>query len=144
MLDRGTFARIAVDSQPSYYSQRLQLASCKIQNHLSASYPGCPPQSGEVQCTGEGIGISKTQHGWDPTSRILKSKATLRHFVLLDHTTGKVVDSSLGIDFWLIRSWGVCQLSARQDVEIVIRSMTTSVSFGANGRTKNDEILSDT
>jgi hypothetical protein len=37
----------------------LQLAPRQIQDHLSASHPGSPPQGREIQGTREGIGIPK-------------------------------------------------------------------------------------
>jgi hypothetical protein len=44
-----------------------------------------------------------------------------------------MVHAALRINFWLVGARSVCELRARQDVEVVVCSMTTRVPFGANG-----------
>lgn len=90
----------------------LQLAPCKVQDHLSTGNPGGPPQREEIQGTGESIRIPETQHGRDPTSSILESKACFIHFVLFNGAAMKMVYTSLGIDLWFVGTWRVGELGA--------------------------------
>lgn len=45
------------------------------------------------------------------------------------------MNTSLGIDFWLKVSWSVGELSATDDVEVIICCVTAGVAFCANGST---------
>jgi hypothetical protein len=60
-----------------------------------------------------------------------------------------MVYATLGIDFWLVGARRVCELGARQDVEVVVCSVTARMPFGANGsafqevsanQSKNEEV----
>jgi len=72
-----------------------------------------------------------------------------------------MMNASLWIDFWLVRSWGVGELGAGQDVEIIVGCVAAGVTFGPNCSTwvhvnntlsrskesrltKDDEIFSNT
>jgi hypothetical protein len=44
----------------------------------------------------------------------------------------KMVHTTLRVDFWLIGSRSIGELSASQDVEVVIGGMTACVAFGAH------------
>lgn len=110
-----------------------QLESRQIRQNLSTRNIESPPHSRHIQRTGKCIGVSKEQHRWDPSSCILKSETSIFHLVLLDGTTMKMVNTSLRIDFWLVASWGVGELSSHENVEIVISGVTTSVTFCSNG-----------
>jgi hypothetical protein len=107
----------------------------QVLHHLSSSNPRRSPQSWRVQGTGQAIGESKEQHGWDPTSCVLEGEALLGHLVLLDRATLKMVDTALSPDFGLILARNVALLLARKDVEVVIGSVATSVTFSANSST---------
>ena len=110
-----------------------ELESRQIHHNLPPSNPSSPPQSREVQSAAQTIGKSKEQHGWDPSSRILQSKASLFHLVLLDGSTVKMVNASLRVDFRLKGSWSVGELSSNQNVEIVVSCVTAGVTFSSDG-----------
>jgi hypothetical protein len=44
----------------------------------------------------------------------------------------KMVHTTLRVDFWLIGSRSIGELSAFQDVEVVVGGMTACVAFGAH------------
>lgn len=122
------------------------------------------PKSREVKSAGKPIGETESKHRGNPTTGILQSEASIIHLVLLDLTTAQMVYAALRVDLGLVVACSrrVGSLSTLEDVEVVICSVATSVSFGSNGSayvfvspsiftnniandlTKDDQVLSNT
>lgn len=111
----------------------LQFSPQQIRDHLPSSDPRSPPQSRKIQSTGKTIRKSEEQHWRDPSTSVLKSKASFVHLVLLNSTTTKMMNTSLRIDFWLKVSWRVSELSTSDDVEVIICCVATRVAFCSDG-----------
>ena len=77
------------------------------------------------------------------TPSVLHGKATLVHLVLFRRSPRQQVDISRLVPLHLERTRLECPLLADQDVEVVIRSMQSTVSLGTEGRTKYNEIFGD-
>lgn len=65
------------------------------------------------------------------------------HLVLLRSSPWQQVDISRFIPLHLERTWPERPLFANEDVEVIIRGMQPTMSLGAEGRTKDDEIFSN-
>ena len=60
------------------------------------------PQGREVEGAGKAIGETESKHRRNPTTSILKSKASVVHLVLLDLAAAQVVYTALRVDFRLV------------------------------------------
>lgn len=109
-----------------------QLPPQQICNHLPSCNNTGPPKCREIKRTTKRIGISKAQHGRNPTSGILKSKTSIIHLILFYITSSQMVNTALGIDFWLVRTRDVGGLCSGEDVEVVVCCVTTCVTLCAN------------
>ena len=77
------------------------------------------------------------------TSSVFHCEAALVHLVLLRSSPWQQVNISRFVPLHLESAWSECPLLANEYVEVIIRSMQSSVSLGTKGRTKDDEIFSD-
>ena len=93
------------------------------------------PQSREVEGAGESICKAEPKHGRNPTTSILKGKASVIHLVLFDLSAAQMVDAALRVDFGLIvtGSRRIGGLGTLENVEIVVCSVAARVSFSSNG-----------
>ena len=111
----------------------LHLSLEQVGDHLPAGNARGSPQSREVKSAREGIGIAEEKHGRNPAAGVLERKARRVHLVLLNLAAAEVVDGTGRVDFGLVRTGDVGELSALEDVEVVICGVAASVSFSSNG-----------
>ena len=109
------------------------LETQQIQDHLPTSHPARIPQRRQVERAGEAISQTKRNHGRNPATRIFQRKAGRIHLVLLDGAAAEMMDGARRVDLRLERARRVGRLCALDDVEVVVSSMTASVTFGADG-----------
>lgn len=144
----------------SYLSS--DFANEEVGNHLSSGDAGSPVESGEVEGGRKGISEAEGQHGGNPscnqvfreiffiswdlehTSSILESEATLVHFVLLNMSSGKVVDGTGRVSFNLQTARSECPLLSNEDVKVVVGGVQTAVAFRTERGAENDQVLGDT
>lgn len=113
----------------------LQLELQQVANHLACGNACGGPQSREVECAGEGIGVAEEQHRGDPAAGVLEREARAVHLVLLDLAADQVVHGTGGVALGLEGSGNVGELLAVQDVEVVVRGVAAGVALGADGGT---------
>jgi hypothetical protein len=111
----------------------LELPFEGIGDHLATSDARGSPKGREVQGARKGIGVSKKQHRRDPATGIFQGEARLGHLVLLDLAAAKMVNGSSRVDLGLEFSRNVSDLSAGEDVEVVICGVATGVPFSSDG-----------
>jgi hypothetical protein len=128
---------------PAKIKSILQLELEQVANHLAARHPRRRPQSREIQCRRECVGVSEEKHGRDPAARVLEREAALGHLVLLDGAADEVVHRPGRVDLGVVLAGRVGPLLTRQDVEVVISRVAASVSLGSNGSAKDDQIFSN-
>jgi len=121
----------------------LELALEQVGDHLPAGDDNGAPESGEVEGAAKSVGKAEEEHGRDPAASVLEGKAALRHLVLLDLTPREPVHAARRVDLSLVLARSVDDLGARQDVEVVIGCVATSVALGADRSAEDDEVLGD-
>ncbi|KAJ9477967.1 hypothetical protein PHBOTO_001549 [Pseudozyma hubeiensis] len=134
--------RLLCDACVKWWS--LELADEQVANHLSRGDPNSDTKGRQIERRAQHVRQTERQHGWDPTlSEFQRPAAILRHHVLLDGPTAKMVDRSGRVVFCLERASWESVLVPGQDVEVVVGGVTTSVTLGADGSAEEDEILRD-
>jgi hypothetical protein len=118
-----------------------ELALEQIANHLPARNVRRLPQRREVKRAGQAVGEAKEEHGRDPAARVLEREAGLGHLVLLDVAAAQVVDAAGRVDLGLVLAGHVGQLSAREDVEVVVGGVAAAVTFCPDGGACGDLLL---
>lgn len=121
----------------------LKLPPPQIPHHLPPRNHRRPPQRPKIQRTTKRIRIPKSHHRRNPTSRILERKTRTFHFVLFDLPSSQMMYTSRRVDFWFV---GVCgrvvgQLSACENVEVVVCCVSAGVAFGSDGCAEDDEVF---
>lgn len=116
-----------------YTPTTLQFHLQQVLDHLATGDARSRPQSREVKGTREGIGVTKEEHGRDPTTRVFQGKARVGHPVLLDLAATQVVDGAPGVDLGIVGTGGEGELGALEDVEVVVGGMASGVAFSADG-----------
>lgn len=122
----------------------LKLHLQQIADHFTRRNAGGSPQSWEIQGAGEGIRVAEEKHRGDPATSVLKGKAGRFHLVLLNLTTTQVVDGASRVDLGLVLAGDVGQLSASEDVEVIISGVTAGVALGSDGSAEDDQVFGDT
>lgn len=102
------------------------------------------PESLDIEGAGKAVGKAKEEHRGDPATGVLKSKAGLRHLVLLDDTAAQMVHRAGRVDLGRVFAGDIGLLDTREDVEVVVGRVAASVALGADGGAKDDEVLGDT
>ncbi len=118
---------------PLYFPLHSQLEPQQIRNHLPTRDPRSSPQRREIQRAAKPICKPKEQHRRDPSSSILHRETSLVHLILLDGAALEMVNTALGVDFWLVGAGSVGELGADEDVEVVVGGVAACVAFCANG-----------
>lgn len=121
-----------------------KLADEQVAHHLSGSDPYGDTESRKIQCGAKHVCETKWQHRWDPTLGQLQRPASiLWHHILLDRAAPQMVDTSRRIMFCLERTCRERILATRQDVEVVVCGVSSSVTLGSNGSSEEDQVLGD-
>lgn len=123
------------------YNSFLQLANGEVPYHLAAGDEGGAPEGVQVEGGEEAVGEAEEHHGWDPAAGVLEREAALGHLVLLHGSPAQVVYRPGGEDLGLVVARCVGPLLPCQDVEVVVRGMSTGVSFRAHGCAEDDEVF---
>lgn len=121
----------------------LKLPPPQIPHHLPPRNHRRPPQRPKIQRTTKRIRIPKPHHRRNPTSRILERKTRTFHFVLFDLPSSQMMYISRRVDFWFVGvcGWVVGQLSAGENVEVVVCCVSARVAFGSDGCAEDDEVF---
>ena len=121
----------------------LELALEQVGDHFSGGDDNGAPEGGEVEGAAKSIGKAEEKHGRDPAASVLEGKAAFRHLVLLDLTAREPVHAARRVDLSLVLARSVGDLGTRQDVEIIIGCVATSMALGTDRSAEDDEVLGD-
>jgi hypothetical protein len=141
---------------PYFFAQdaQLDLAVEEIDQHLSADDTERVVARDKVQGGEDGVPETEGEHGNDPawtlggsfgatgglTTRILQCPTLGLHHVLLDDTPDQVVAVSGDVGLLGERAGLEGGLLAREDVEVIVGSVSASVAFNADSGTEDQKV----
>ena len=109
---------------PSY----LNLPCQQIPDHLPACDESCSPQSVQVQSAEKAIGESEWKHARNKTLCKFQRPTATVHLVLLNIATAEMVHTAFRVFLHDKAMRRCCPLCTFDDMEVIIRCMTTSVA----------------